>query len=222
MQRLQVRRLPLLSPHAPETPPSRPPSRLGGVLRFAPLCQLCQARQHRRLETCVQLVVEVVFVNALGASFGCDGAVLVNSGTTDTFKSSDVFNLQAQLPPRFQPNSVWMANLSVINLMRQMETTNGARLFPELSNTTPSLLGRPIYENSVMDGTINASAENLLLAVGQPSQYLICDKIGSTLEIVQNLFGSNRRPTGQRGALLWFRTGGDSLVDNSWRLLDCT
>jgi len=115
-----------------------------------------------------------------------------------------------------------MANLSVINLMRQMETTNGARLFPELSNTTPSLLGRPIYENSVMDGTINASAENLLLAVGQPSQYLICDKIGSTLEIVQNLFGSNRRPTGQRGALLWFRTGGDSLVDNSWRLLDCT
>lgn len=126
-----------------------------------------------------------------------------------------MFSLIGALPPRFQPNAVWMANLNLINLMRQMETTNGARLFPELSNTTPSLLGRPIYENSVMDGTINASAENLLLAYGQPSQYLVATKLGNSVDLILHLFGSSRRPTGQSGLVLFLRTGGDCLVDNA-------
>jgi hypothetical protein len=32
----------------------------------------------------------------------------------------------------------------------------------------------------------------------------------------------NRRPTGQRGALLWFRTGSDVVVTNAFRLLNAT
>jgi predicted phage gp36 major capsid-like protein len=34
-----------------------------------------------------------------------------------------------------------------------------------------------------------------------------------------NLFGANRRPTGQRGMFLWARVGSDSVVDNAFRLL---
>jgi predicted phage gp36 major capsid-like protein len=34
--------------------------------------------------------------------------------------------------------------------------------------------------------------------------------------------GTSRRPTGQRGALLWFRTGSDVVVTNAFRLLNAT
>ena len=49
---------------------------------------------------------------------------------------------------------------------------------------------------------------------------VLVDRIGSTLEIVSHLVGSNRRPTGQRGALLWFRTGSNVVVPQAFRLLD--
>lgn len=46
------------------------------------------------------------------------------------------------------------------------------------------------------------------------------DRVGSQLEIIANLVGSNQRPTGQRGALLWFRTGSEVVVPEAARLLD--
>jgi hypothetical protein len=51
-------------------------------------------------------------------------------------------------------------------------------------------------------------------------QFVIVDRIGSTLELVPHLVGSNRRPTGQRGALLWFRTGSNVVVPQAFRLLN--
>jgi hypothetical protein len=49
--------------------------------------------------------------------------------------------------------------------------------------------------------------------------FVVVDRIGGTLELVSHLVGSNRRPTGQRGALLWFRTGSNVVVPNAFRLL---
>ena len=72
-----------------------------------------------------------------------------------------------------------------------------------------------------MDGAINASASenNYVLVYGDFSQMVIVDRIGASLEIVPHLFGSSRRPTGQRGALLWARTGSDVIVPQAFRLL---
>ena len=84
------------------------------------------------------------------------------------------------------------------------------------------LLGRTMYENSNMDGVINAAAteSNYCLLYGDfAAGFVIVDRIGSTLELVPHLVGSNRRPTGQRGALLWFRTGSDVVIPNAFRLL---
>ena len=58
---------------------------------------------------------------------------------------------------------------------------------------------------------------NYPLIYGDFSQFVLVDRIGSTVEIVSHLFGSNRRPTGQRGALLWFRTGSDVVVPQAFR-----
>ena len=49
---------------------------------------------------------------------------------------------------------------------------------------------------------------------------MITARVGSQIEIVQHLVGSNRRPTGQRGAWLWMRYGSDSVVDNAFRMLN--
>jgi HK97 family phage major capsid protein len=72
-----------------------------------------------------------------------------------------------------------------------------------------------------MDGTINAAASenNYPLLYGDFGQFVVVDRLGGTLEIVNHLFGANRRPTGQRGALLWFRTGSNVVVPQAFRLL---
>lgn len=150
------------------------------------------------------------------------GSSVVTGDGSEALAASDVFKVQNALPPRFQPRAQWNANLAIINTLRQFETTNGALKFPELANNPPMLLGRTVRENSNMDGTINPAATeaNHVLLYGDFQQFLIVDRVGSTLELVPHLFGSNRRPTGQRGALLWFRTGSDVLVDNAFRVLN--
>ena len=144
----------------------------------------------------------------------------VNSATTDTFARADVYNLQNALPPRFSANARWCAALPTINTMSQFETAAGARLFPELSDGR--LLNKPINELSNMDGVINATQENYILLYGSFDNFLIVDRIGTTVELIPNLVGANRRPTGQRGLFLWFRTGSDVVVDEAFRRLNVT
>ena len=136
--------------------------------------------------------------------------------------AGDIYALQNALPPRFQPRASWNANLSIINTLPQMETTNGVLKLPGLQDNPPMVLGRTMYENSNMDGTFDAAAtaNNYLLLYGAFEQFVVVDRIGSTLELVHHLVGSNRRPTGQRGALLWFRTGSNVVVPQAFRPLN--
>lgn len=146
----------------------------------------------------------------------------INGGTAEALGAADTYTLQNALPPRFQPRAQWMANLSILNTLRQFETSNGALKFPGLQNNPPSLLGRTVHENSNMDGAINAAAtaNNYVLVYGDFQQFLIVDRIGTRIEFIENLMGANQRPTGQRGALLWFRTGSEVLVPEAFELLD--
>ncbi|MEV6847623.1 phage major capsid protein [Actinoplanes sp. NPDC051411] len=143
----------------------------------------------------------------------------INSGGSEALAAADVFTLQNALPARFSPRAQWMANLATINTLRQMETTNGALKFPELADGR--LLGRAMNENSNMDGSVNAAAtaSNYLLVYGDFSNFVIVDRLGSTIEILPG-YGANRRPTAQRHAFLFFRTGSDVTVANGFRMLD--
>ncbi len=81
----------------------------------------------------------------------------------------------------------------------------------------PTLLGRPAHELSNMDNAVAAGKS--LLVYGDFSQYVITQRVGSSLELILHLFGANRRPTGQRGAWLWARYGADSINDAAFRML---
>jgi len=144
----------------------------------------------------------------------------INTTGTEAIVASDAFALQNALPARFSGRAQWCAHIATINTFRQFETTNGALKFPELANG--QLLGKPMNECSNMDGSINAAAtaNNYVLAYGDWQNFVIVDRIGTQLEFIPNLVGANRRPSGQRGAFLWFRTGSDVVVPQAFRMLD--
>jgi HK97 family phage major capsid protein len=139
---------------------------------------------------------------------------------SEAIAGTDPFDLQAALVARFSPGAVFMASLPIISAYSIMETTNGGRLFPEIGSGR--LLNRPLVENSDMDSVINPAATevNHVLAYFDPGQFIIADRIGSTLEVVSNVMGANNRPTAERGFLLWFRTGSDLATTAAGELLN--
>jgi hypothetical protein len=59
---------------------------------------------------------------------------------------------------RFSANATFQSHIAIGNLVRQMETTNGAHQFPEMRELPASLLGKDWYENSGMDSAFDPAA----------------------------------------------------------------
>jgi predicted phage gp36 major capsid-like protein len=57
---------------------------------------------------------------------------LIPAAAAETLTASDIFNVQNALLPRFQPRPVWNRNLSILDSISALETTNGAIRFPKL------------------------------------------------------------------------------------------
>ena len=83
--------------------------------------------------------------------------------------------------------------------------------------TTTELLGLPTYKSVHMDSTITTGSE--VLVVGDFSNYLIYDRIGVSLEYVQNVVDGSGIPTLQRGWVAHWRTGADVLNVDAFRTL---
>lgn len=85
------------------------------------------------------------------------------------------------------------------------------------------LNGRPVvlsdHAPAVVGGTGLTDAQNIL-AVGDPRQFLVAQRVGMTVEVVPHLFATGaNRPSGQRGLYAYARVGHDVIVDNAWRVL---
>ncbi|MGR6526230.1 phage major capsid protein [Rhodococcus erythropolis] len=149
------------------------------------------------------------------------GSVIVPAAG-EALTSADVYKLQGALGSRWQANARFAGNLSILNLIRQMETTNGALKFPGAQAVPANLLGRPLHEVSGMDGTIDAAvtAANYALVYGDFSNFVIVDRIGTTVELVPHLMGANGRPTGERGLYMHRRVGSDVVNPAAFKLLN--
>lgn len=153
------------------------------------------------------------------------GSSVHDSATTDTFALADVYTIQQNVPPRARSNSSWVANLNIINDIRQFATANNYHGFlTDLAGGQPSqLLGRPLYESSAMDGSITALSDNYVLLAGDFSKFLIYDRVGMNIELVPHLFATgNNRPSGQRGWYASWRVGTALLDGNAFSLLNVT
>jgi len=146
--------------------------------------------------------------------------------TSETFTAADVYNVQRQLPARHRiAGPVWVGNIGTANDIRQFDTAGGGDFWTSLGNGTPErLLGWQFEEASLMDDSPDidaaATANNYILIVGNWSRYVVVDRIGMAVELVATVFGSNQRPTGQRGLHCWMRGGAESIDDAAFRMLN--
>jgi predicted phage gp36 major capsid-like protein len=53
---------------------------------------------------------------------------------------------------------------------------------------------------------------------GDFKQFVIVDRVGTSIDVIPHLFGAAQRPTGQRGFCMHFRTGSNVLVPDAFRL----
>lgn len=153
----------------------------------------------------------------------------VANTTSNTFGKVDVYNLYEQLPARYRNDrTVWMANLSILNDIRQFgDDQLSSQTVNLAAGSLQNVIGKPAYEATAMDGVIDVAGTDNILVVGDPRTYLIYDRLGTSVEFVPNLFGTtNGRPTGQRGWLAHHRTGANLTVGHAasdtvvgWRLL---
>jgi predicted phage gp36 major capsid-like protein len=144
---------------------------------------------------------------------GTPGSVVTEAAGA-ALTAASVFNNQAALPPRYRANARWMANLTILNQARALPI--GAGLNTALYDGG-TMLGWSVHENSAMDATFGAGNDYVLLS-RDFRNYIITDRLGASLEFVQNLFGASGRPTGQRGFLMHWRTGGDCVIADAFRI----
>ena len=138
--------------------------------------------------------------------------------TSETFAKADIDKLEAALDARFRTRASFVANKAWYAGIRAFETTvNTGSLLSRGSINGPGqldLIGYPAYESSDMDSALpNAAvtADNFGLLFGDFAQaYYIVDRVGLSIELVPHLFHTTtNRPSGMRGFLAWFRTGGE-------------
>jgi HK97 family phage major capsid protein len=55
---------------------------------------------------------------------------------------------------------------------------------------------------------------------GDFRHFVIADRLGSQVEIVQHLMGTNRMPIGARGLYYLWRSGSDVTAQNAFRYLE--
>jgi HK97 family phage major capsid protein len=147
----------------------------------------------------------------------------VNATTGQTFDAEDLYRLEAALPPRYRARARFVSNRAIYNLVRQFVLTGQSNPWKDLEQPTTTdgrvgmLLGYPAHEASGMTGTTATGVKFLLL--GDFSRYVIVDRIGLDIEVIQHLVGTNHRPTGQRGLYAYFRNGAKVVDANGFRVL---
>ena len=147
----------------------------------------------------------------------------VIAATTDgLFGLVDLYALDQALPARYRGRASWLSTRTTFNSIRQFDTSGGAALWERLGNDVPPLLlGRPAYEASDMDSALSTGTVDHILVFGDFSNYVIADRIGTTVEFIPHLFHvDNNRPSGQRGWYAFYRVGADSVNDGAFRVLN--
>jgi HK97 family phage major capsid protein len=169
------------------------------------------------------------FTTGSGTAPAAQGVV---TGATTVFTAAgtaslavaDLYNAEAALPPRHRPVAQWVANRAIYNRVRQFDTAGGASLWVQSlrealantprGNTGYDLLGYPANEASPMAGVLTTGT--IIAVFGNFSRFIIVDRMGMDIELIPHLFGTNRRPTGQRGIFAVWRNNSAVLDANAF------
>jgi HK97 family phage major capsid protein len=155
------------------------------------------------------------------AGLAAGSVINVTGGGGFATTQATLYAAEEALPPRFRPRARWLANKAIYNEIRSIDTTGGADLWVRLAAGQPAeVIGYPAHEASAMTSDSATTGNRYLLFGDFATGFLIVDRIGMNVELVQHLFGAtNRFPTGQRGIVAIWRNSSLVLVDNAFRAL---
>jgi len=156
-----------------------------------------------------------------GAGVVTGATTVVTTATTTVIALGDVYAVQAALPPRFRnaPGCAWVANVAIINKIRQLDTAGGASFWTNLGKGQPeTLLGAPIYESTTMTSSV---ASNSLEAIfGDFGQFIIVDRVGVSMVYEPLVKGTGGiLPAGQAGWFMFWRVGSGLSTVNAFRVM---
>jgi HK97 family phage major capsid protein len=145
---------------------------------------------------------------------------MITHGTSDAsvgaLTAAMVYGLHQALPPRFRVGEgakpVWLANVTIINALRQIPSFAGSvtsLVNDNQPDSIPEVLSLDIYEDSAMDAS-NVVSGHKNLAILDMNSFIITNRQPEML-LYEPLFKDQAtgRPAGQAGWFSWSRTGSD-------------
>jgi HK97 family phage major capsid protein len=152
------------------------------------------------------------------------GSVIVNTAENNAFAVDDVYELDSSLPARYRMAASWLSHRRTYNDIRGFDESGGSSLWVQLQQDVPPLLlGRRAYEAEEMATGTTTGTD--LLIFGDWSNYVVADRIGTTVEFIPHLFRQETAgagvgmPTGQRGWYAYKRVGANSVNSGAFRML---
>lgn len=151
------------------------------------------------------------------------GGRVVPVDTAGTLAAEDLGNTYKHVGQRWRGASSWVMHPTINLAVKNLGTAVSAAFSGDLRLApTDAILGRPVIESDDAPSAVGAptTTENLLV-FGDLKNYVIADKPGSTsVEYIPHMFGTTANlPNGNRGWVMYFRTGGAVVNDNAFALL---
>jgi HK97 family phage major capsid protein len=153
-----------------------------------------------------------------GVLTGLSTTQRVQTTGAGAFAIGDVYKLKQAIPPRFSVRAAWAVAPAIADTTYRFVGGNSAEP-PLFNEARDRLLARPVYEWSNMT-TTTTTGSKIAIYGDWNAGYTIVDRLGMTAEIVPHLVGANRRPTGQRGLVVWWRSGAKVVVPEALRYLE--
>lgn len=155
---------------------------------------------------------------AIGQTNALSTSQRVQTATANTLAVGDLYAATQAVPPRWQASAEWAMSKTMLQRVYRLvasASTTEPQIMPD--GMSGELVGYDINVWSEMASAV--ATGNNIAVVGDFSGYTIVDRIGISTEVIQNLFGPNRMPTGQRGFFFWCRNSGGVTEQNAFRYL---
>ena len=139
-------------------------------------------------------------------------------GAFTSASTADTFALLNAVPSRYEDTVTWVGNKATFNKIRQQVVgTSGVPVVDMMEKN--ALLGAPWVSASSMPSATTSG--NVLIVLGDFSQFIVYDRLGTTLEFLPNVVDGSGLPTGQRGLVAHKRVGSGVSDVNAFRFLLC-
>lgn len=153
----------------------------------------------------------------------------VATATGDTLVWADIYSALGALPQKFRrsgadtPRSTtgWMLNILMINLLRRLAGTDpqfAGAISDPTADRPSQMLGYWLDENSDIDGTLTADADNDVAIFGDFSRFIIADRLGATVEYIPHYVPSGSSAPRRAWWMRW-RVGSNVRDTNAFRLI---